>query len=80
MDILADIDCHQIVTKDRAKRAKTSQIQKTESCDIGRLANGFIWILCQISKRRFLFSTACGGFRPINGFIMGVSTFLSRRR
>ena len=59
---------------------KSRKSKKAESCAIGLLANGFSWILCRMPKRRFLFSTACGGFRPINGFIMGVSTFLSRRR
>jgi hypothetical protein len=35
------LDCHQIVTKIGAKRAKTEQIQKTEIFVISQLAKGF---------------------------------------
>jgi len=35
------LECHQIVTKDRAKGAKTEQIQKTQIVAILQLAKGF---------------------------------------
>jgi hypothetical protein len=35
------LECHQIVPKTGAKRAKTEQIQKTEILAILRLAKGF---------------------------------------
>jgi hypothetical protein len=35
------VDCHQIVTKGRAKQAKTEQIQKAEIVAILQLAKGF---------------------------------------